>query len=425
MIHVATDGGTKPNPGSAGWGALIRQNGCCTYNGEHYDHPTNNLMELMAVIEAMRIIPEQMHLWVMTDSAYVKNGITQWLPIWIRNGWKNPQKARAANKSLWESLIAMVKKMKRVEWSWVKAHNGTLLNECADMLATKGVMNEPRQCPIESGWVLGEDADSEIYVMQDGEDTPLIDGKDSIIPEGRTFVMKDGNRFPHAQYLLESEAEPEVSEFPEPNFDEITRAPVMQWPSAEPSEPEESDTQSHPPESEDEDPRWFPCICFQVTCCPYEGRRPDWWSAAWEKSNGHMANGSTPLMPVSPCDFKESVESDVCMVDQIGHQHKTDPITGEEICPDSDPELITMVAGCVWNSQYATFIKRGAKGGDPNTLILDQLEMAVKLIPAGKVMRYDARSEWLVQQWRDMLHWKELDYKGLDRDVYMPSGRES
>jgi hypothetical protein len=160
-----------------------------------------------------------------------------------------------ANKSLWEKLIAMVKSMKRVEWSWVKAHNGTLLNEGADMLATKGVMNEPRQCPIECVRVVGEDTDSETYEMRDGEDTPLVNGDDSILPEGRTFVLKDGNRFPHAQYLSESEPESDV---PEPDFDEMAKVPVTPWPtSPEPSEPEESDTQPQPPEDSEDHEEYY------------------------------------------------------------------------------------------------------------------------------------------------------------------------
>jgi ribonuclease HI len=107
-------------------------------------------MELLAVTEALANLPDGMHVWVMTDSAYVKNGITQWVPTWIRNNWRNSGGARVANKSLWERLIAGVNRMRRVEWSWVKAHNGRLLNECADTLATRGVLNQQRPCPVET-----------------------------------------------------------------------------------------------------------------------------------------------------------------------------------------------------------------------------------------------------------------------------------
>jgi ribonuclease HI len=140
MVHVVTDGRARPNPGSGGWGVLMRQSGHYAINWGHWDMTTNNAMELLAVTEALANLPDGMHVWVMTDSAYVKNGIMQWVSTWIRNGWKNSGGARVANKSLWERLIAGVNRMKRVEWSWVKAHNGRLLNECADTLATRGVL---------------------------------------------------------------------------------------------------------------------------------------------------------------------------------------------------------------------------------------------------------------------------------------------
>jgi ribonuclease HI len=142
MVHVVTDGGARPNPGAAGWGVLMRQSGRYAINWGHWDMATNNAMEILAVTEALENIPDGMHVWVMTDSAYVKNGITQLVSNWIRNGWKNAGGVRVSNKSLWQKLIAAVGRMKRVEWSWVKAHNGRLLNECADMLATKGVHGE-------------------------------------------------------------------------------------------------------------------------------------------------------------------------------------------------------------------------------------------------------------------------------------------
>jgi ribonuclease HI len=151
---------------------------------------TNNAMELLAVTEALANLPDGMHVWVMTDSPYVKNGITQWVPTWIRNGWKNSGGARVANKSLWERLIAGVNRMRRVEWSWVKAHNGRLLNECADTLATRGVLNQRRPCPVATVRVVGEDTDNEIYELQDGEETPMC-GKDGEgCPAGQTYVLK-------------------------------------------------------------------------------------------------------------------------------------------------------------------------------------------------------------------------------------------
>jgi hypothetical protein len=79
-----------------------------------------------------------------------------------------------------------------------------------------------------------------------------------------------------------------------------------------------------------------------------------------------------------------------------------------------------MVYGCVWNSQHITLVKKGAKGGDPNSLILDQLRLAVQLIPDGKAMRYEIDSDWLVEQWCQMMQWKARSYQGLDRSACMP-----
>jgi ribonuclease HI len=176
MVHIITDGGARPNPGAAGWGVLMRQSVMYTENWGHWDMASNNAMEILAVTEALANISDAMHVWIMTDSAYVKNGMTQWVSNWMRNGWKNSSGARVSNKPLWEKLITAVDRMRRVEWSWVKAHNGRLLNECADVLATKGVYNEQRRCPVETVRVRGEDSDHTVYELMEGEET-LTAGK--------------------------------------------------------------------------------------------------------------------------------------------------------------------------------------------------------------------------------------------------------
>jgi hypothetical protein len=82
--------------------------------------------------------------------------------------------------------------MKRVEWSWAKAHDGRLLNESADTLATNGVVNDPRTCPVTLVRSLGEDTDEETHESRDGEETPVVSEDDSVHPVGKTFVQKDG-----------------------------------------------------------------------------------------------------------------------------------------------------------------------------------------------------------------------------------------
>jgi ribonuclease HI len=76
-------------------------------------------------------------VWVSTGSEYVKKGLAQWFPGWVRNNWRNSNKAPVANKTLWQKSLEMVGRHRKIEWSWMKAHSGILLNEYADMLATK------------------------------------------------------------------------------------------------------------------------------------------------------------------------------------------------------------------------------------------------------------------------------------------------
>jgi ribonuclease HI len=192
MVHVVTDGGARPNPGSAGRGAVIGQNWKCTLNFGHYDRASNNAIEILAVVEAFRVLPETMHVWVSTDSAYVKKRITELLPNWVRNGWRNSKKAAVANKTLWQKLFEMVGRHRMVEWSWVKDHSRILLNECADMLATKGVENEPSQGLVQYVVPVGEDTDSREYVLNDGEETTMDEWRGETKLE-RTYVMRDGD----------------------------------------------------------------------------------------------------------------------------------------------------------------------------------------------------------------------------------------
>jgi ribonuclease HI len=79
-------------------------------------------MELRAVIEALRVLPDNIHVSVSTNSAYVKRGITEWLPGWRWNGWRNAKGAAVANRTMWEKLIELVSRMPKVEWSWVNGH---------------------------------------------------------------------------------------------------------------------------------------------------------------------------------------------------------------------------------------------------------------------------------------------------------------
>lgn len=137
-VNIFTDGACKGNPGPGGWGALLKYKGKKRelFGGER--NTTNNRMELLAVIRALEALTRQVNVRVTTDSKYVKNGITQWIHNWKRNGWRTAGKQPVKNADLWRQLDELVA-MHDVEWAWVKGHSGHPENECADRLANRGI----------------------------------------------------------------------------------------------------------------------------------------------------------------------------------------------------------------------------------------------------------------------------------------------
>ena len=136
MIKIYTDGSCLKNPGNGGWAAII-----CTRNemkkisGSEKD-TTNNRMELLATINALKEVNSEDLIEIYTDSKYVKNGITDWIHNWIKNNWKTSNKEDVKNKDLWVQLHELSNNSK-IKWNWVKAHAGNPLNEEVDMLAKK------------------------------------------------------------------------------------------------------------------------------------------------------------------------------------------------------------------------------------------------------------------------------------------------
>lgn len=135
-FNIYTDGACLGNPGPGGWGVLIEQDGQKKELSGGVPLTTNNRMELLAVIEALRFVQPVAPLTVYTDSQYVKNGITVWIHKWQAQGWKTAQKKPVKNQDLWQDLLHEVKRH-RVTWQWVKGHSGHAQNEHADFLATK------------------------------------------------------------------------------------------------------------------------------------------------------------------------------------------------------------------------------------------------------------------------------------------------
>jgi ribonuclease HI len=135
---VYTDGACRGNPGPGGWGAVLRYNGHerLLHGGE--TPTTNNRMELMAAIQALETLREPCAIKLHTDSNYVRQGITEWLPQWHRRGWKTADKKPVKNQDLWQRLDQAAARH-TIEWHWVKGHSGDEGNDLADRLANKGV----------------------------------------------------------------------------------------------------------------------------------------------------------------------------------------------------------------------------------------------------------------------------------------------
>ncbi|MGD0865914.1 MAG: ribonuclease HI [Rhizomicrobium sp.] len=133
-VDVFTDGACSGNPGPGGWGAILR-------SGAHEKEisggerlTTNNRMELMAAIRALEALTKPSAVVVHTDSRYVMDGITQWLPRWKKNGWKTSDKKPVKNEDLWRALESECARH-QVTWRWVRGHTGHPENERADALA--------------------------------------------------------------------------------------------------------------------------------------------------------------------------------------------------------------------------------------------------------------------------------------------------
>jgi len=136
MIKIYTDGSCLKNPGNGGWAAIIFINNEKIVISGNKKNTTNNQMELLAAIEALKKIPERQKIQIYTDSRYVKQGITEWIEKWMQNNWKTSSKQKVKNVDLWKELNEIAKKNK-IEWHWVKAHAGNPINEEVDELAKK------------------------------------------------------------------------------------------------------------------------------------------------------------------------------------------------------------------------------------------------------------------------------------------------
>jgi ribonuclease HI len=133
-VEIHTDGACLGNPGPGGWAALLRHNGRERELAGGEAQTTNNRMELLAAIMALEALKAPCEVVLSTDSQYVQKGIGEWLPNWIRRGWKTAGGDPVKNQDLWQRLHAAAKPHK-VQWKWVKGHAGHAENERVDKLA--------------------------------------------------------------------------------------------------------------------------------------------------------------------------------------------------------------------------------------------------------------------------------------------------
>ena len=137
-VEIFTDGACRGNPGPGGWDALLRYEGSekRLYGSE--SDTTNNRMEMLAAIEALRELKEPCVVEITTDSQYLLKGVTEWMVGWKRKGWKTSTNKPVKNVDLWQILDELIKQFD-IKWHWVRGHTGHPENEIADQLANRAI----------------------------------------------------------------------------------------------------------------------------------------------------------------------------------------------------------------------------------------------------------------------------------------------
>jgi ribonuclease HI len=151
-VIIHTDGACKGNPGPGGWAAILTYGATTKEIYGSASQTTNNRMEMRAVIHALDALKRPCRVTVVTDSEYVRRGMTEWIDGWIRKGWRNAKKEPVKNTDLWKLLLAAVQRHAPaggVSWSWIKGHAGHTLNERADQLASQAALDASPADPVD------------------------------------------------------------------------------------------------------------------------------------------------------------------------------------------------------------------------------------------------------------------------------------
>lgn len=138
VVELYTDGACRGNPGPGGWGVVMRYNGHERHLSGAVEQTTNNRMELQAALSGLTELTRPCEVVLVTDSKYLKDGVTLWLSRWQRNRWRTAAKKPVKNVDLWQALQAQVERH-RIQWRWVRGHAGDPGNELADQLANRAI----------------------------------------------------------------------------------------------------------------------------------------------------------------------------------------------------------------------------------------------------------------------------------------------
>jgi len=139
-VFIYADGACKGNPGAGGYGVVLKHNMKEIKGAE--SNTTNNKMELTAAIIGLRTLKEPCDVTLISDSNYLIQGMIKWVNLWMKKDWKTYGKMPVKNRELWEELVKLSKRHK-IEWKWIKGHNGHVENEMADRLANKAIDELP------------------------------------------------------------------------------------------------------------------------------------------------------------------------------------------------------------------------------------------------------------------------------------------
>lgn len=138
LVEIFSDGACSGNPGPGGWGTILRCNGQEKELSGYAPETTNNRMELSAAIAGLKALNRPCRVRLTSDSQYLCKGMTSWIHGWQKNGWRNSKKEEVVNRDLWEELLAL-SRVHRIEWVWVRGHDGHVENERCDELARAAI----------------------------------------------------------------------------------------------------------------------------------------------------------------------------------------------------------------------------------------------------------------------------------------------